>query len=199
MKYPDFFNQVKTIKLKDPLSEFLGSFESGIIEYSYTEIVKAAGHSCPTLAGAYLMCLKALERLYPTGLPVRGQIKVEFKDSVDEGVTGVISNVISQITGATGASGFKGIAGKYARHSLMEFNKNIKGIVRFTRTDKGESVDLSYNPVISPKAVMQELMQKSISGQASESERTEFGKLWQAGVEKILIHNFDNPEVVVFL
>ena len=32
MKYPEFYSQVKTIKLHDPLSEFLGSFEEGIIE-----------------------------------------------------------------------------------------------------------------------------------------------------------------------
>ncbi|RLD52004.1 MAG: hypothetical protein DRI94_04445, partial [Bacteroidetes bacterium] len=63
MKYPEFFKQVKTIKLKDELSEFLGTFDNGIIEYTYPEIVKAAGHSCPTVAGAYMMCAKALEKL----------------------------------------------------------------------------------------------------------------------------------------
>ena len=199
MKYPDFFDKVKTIKLKDELSDFLGTFDSGIIEYNYTEIVKAAGHSCPTVAGAYLMCAKALEQLYPNDLPVRGQIKIEFKNPIDEGVTGVISNVISHITGATEETGFKGIAGKYARHSLMEFNVNIKGIVRFTRTDTDESVEVIYNPVIPPKEEMQELMQKSITGQASEFEKIEFGKLWQARVEEILIHNFDNPELVIFV
>jgi len=39
MKYPDFFDKVKTIKLKDHLSDFLGTFENGIIEYTYPEIV----------------------------------------------------------------------------------------------------------------------------------------------------------------
>ena len=199
MKYPDFFNKVKTIKLKDDLSNFLGTFESGLIEYNYTEIVKAAGHSCPTVAGAYLMCAKALEKLYPNELPVRGQIKIEFKDPIDEGVTGVISNVMSHITGATKESGFKGIAGKFARHSLMDFNVDIKGIIRFTRTDNNESVEVNYNPIVAPKEEMQQLMQKSMMGQASESEKAEFGKLWQARVEEILIHNFDNPEVVTFV
>ncbi len=161
--------------------------------------MKAAGHSCPTVAGAYMMCAKALEKLYPDSLPVRGQIKVEFKNSVDEGVTGVISNVISQISGATKETGFKGIAGQYIRHSLMDFNVDIEGLIRFTRIDTGKSVEVIYNPFIPPKPEMQGLMQKSISGQASDTEKDEFGKLWQARVEEILIDNFDNPEVVIFI
>jgi len=199
MKHPDFFNKVKTIKLKDDLSDFLGTFDSGIVEYNYTEIVKAAGHSCPTVAGAYMMCAKALEKLYPGDLPVRGQIKVEFKNPIDEGVTGVISQVMSHITGATNIGGFKGIAGKFVRHSLLDFEVDIKGIIRFTRTDNNESVDVNYNPIVPPKEEMQLLMQKSMMGQASESEKTEFGNLWQARVKEILIDNFDNPEVVVFV
>lgn len=199
MKYPVFFEKVRTIKLKDELSEFLGTFGKGIIEYTYTEIVKAAGHSCPTVAGAYLCCAKALEKLYENEIPLRGNIKIEFRNPVTEGVTGVISNVISQITGATKESGFKGIAGKFVRHSLMFFETDIKGEIRFTRTDTGASVELIYNPVIPPKPEMQELMQKNIAGKTSKEERTEFGKLWQARVEEILIHNFDNPEVVLFI
>jgi len=199
MKYPDFFNHVKKITVKDKLSDFLGTFDKGIIEYSYTEIVKSAGHSCPTVAGAYLMCAKALEKLYPDTLPVRGQIKIEFKNPITEGVTGVISNVITHITGATKDSGFHGIAGNFVRHSLLEFNAKIDGQIRFTRTDTGTSVELIYNPIVPPKPEMQELMQKSISGTASENERKLFGNLWQKRVEELLINNFDNPEVVIFI
>jgi len=199
MTYPDFFDKVKTIKLKDELSDFLGTFENGIIEYSYTEIVKAAGHSCPTVAGAYLSCAKALEKLYEKELPVRGNIKVEFRNPVGEGVTGVISNVISHITGATKETGFKGIAGKFARHSLINFDTNIKGEIKFTRTDTGASVEIIYNPLVPPKPEMQELMQKNITGQISKEEKQKFGKLWQSRVEEILIHNFDNPDVIIFI
>jgi len=155
MKYPDFFNKVKTIKLKDNLSDFLGTFEDGVIEYNYTEIVKAAGHSCPTVAGAYMMCAKALEKLYPTSLPVRGEIKVEFKNPIDEGVTGVISNVISHITGATKETGFKGITGNFVRHSLLKYNCDIKGLVKFTRIDNNTTVEVIYNPIVPPKPEMQ--------------------------------------------
>jgi len=199
MKYPDFFNKVRTIKLKDNLSNFLGTFEDGIIEYNYTEIVKAAGHSCPTVAGAYLMCTKALDKLYTNNLPVRGQIKLEFKNEITEGVTGVISNVISHITGATKETGFKGIGGKFVRHSLLEYNSDIKGLVKFTRIDNNEFVEVNYNPIVPPKPEMQMLMQKSFSGQATENEKKQFGELWQERVKELLIDNFDNPEVVIFI
>ena len=65
MTYPSFFDQVETIKLHDPISEFLGVFDQGILEFTYLDVVKAAGHSCPTVAGAYLLTLKALKALYP--------------------------------------------------------------------------------------------------------------------------------------
>ncbi len=199
MNYPDFFNNVKTIKLKDELSEFLGTFENGIIEYTYTEIVKAAGHSCPTVAGAYLCCAKALEKLYPDTFPVRGDIKVDFINPIDEDVTGVIANVIGYITGATDVRGFKGIAGKFIRHSLMNFNVIMDGQIKFTRKDNNQSVEMIYNPIVPPELEMQELMQKSISGKASEDEKRKFGEFWQNRVEKLLIDYFDNPEVVIFV
>ena len=119
MNYPQFFDRVETITLLDPLSRVLGSFTDGKITFTYKEIVKLAGHSCPTVGGAYLMTVRALEVLYPEGLPVRGHIKVAFKEDEQDGVAGVIANVISDITGATETSGFKGLNGNFARHSLM--------------------------------------------------------------------------------
>lgn len=199
MKYPNFFKEVKTIKLQDNLSDFLGTFENGIVEYNYTEIVKAAGHSCPTVAGAYMCCAKALEKLYPNSIAKRGDINVQFKNPITEGVTGVISNVISHITGATKETGFKGIAGKFVRHSLLEYDADINGEIRFTRIDNNEFVEVIYNSIIPGKPEMQVLMQKIIQGQASDNEKLIFGKLWQERVEQLLIENFDNPNVVEFV
>jgi len=67
-KFPEFFKEVESIIMYDPLSEVLGSIEDGVICFSYGQIVKAAGHSCPTVAGAYLTCKRALEVLYPEKL-----------------------------------------------------------------------------------------------------------------------------------
>ena len=197
MKYPEFYNQVKTIKLYDPLSEFLGSFEKGIIEFNYTQIVQSAGHSCPTVAGSYLMTYKALEALYPNEVAVRGNIKVEFKENIEEGVAGVIGNVISNITGASGIMGFKGIGGKFVRHSLMDFDANIDSSVRFTRVDTNKSVDVYYNPsLVGGSPLMQNLMQKIMAKMASPEEKIEFGKMWQARVKAIIVDNCDNTDVI---
>ena len=58
MDYPAFFDQVPRIALRDPLSAFLGAFAGGVVEYSCVDAVKLTGHSCPTVAGAYLMTAK---------------------------------------------------------------------------------------------------------------------------------------------
>ncbi len=197
MNYPNFFNEVETITLVDPLSNVLGAFEGGEITFTYLDVVKAAGHSCPTVAGAYLMTLKALKALYPHETPIRGNIKVSFKEPMQEGVAGVIGNVISQITGATDKSGFKGLNGKFARHSLMEFNAGLHSSARFTRVDTNVSVDLFYNPnVIPPLPDMQPLMQKVMSGSAEPEDIKAFGIFWQERVERIVIENIDNSEML---
>ena len=186
MNYPAFFDEIEPIKLQDGLANFLGSTEGGIIEFNYIDIVKAAGHSCPTVLGAYLLTLKGLKILYKNELPKRGEIQVEFNENIEQGVAGVIANVISNITGATTNTGFKGLAGKFSRVNLMAFEREINSSVKFTRIDTRASVELNYDPSpILPPAGMRELMQKSLFGQATAEEAKEFGKLWQQRVENI--------------
>ncbi len=199
MNYPQFYDRVESITLFDPLSKVLGSFENGVITFEYKDIVKAAGHSCPTVAGAYLMTLRALEALYKDELPVRGEIKVFFKEDEKEGVAGVIGNVIANITGATVDNGFKGLGGNFARNGLMFYNSAIESSARFLRTDTLESVDLFYNPsIVAPDPKMQPLMSKVMQGVATMEESDEFGRLWQSRVEKILCeHNTDERVVKV--
>ena len=185
MKYPEFYNEVETIVVKDALSDFLGAFENGIIEYSYLDMVKLAGHSCPTVAGAYLICRTALKHLYPDSMAQRGEIAIEFKNQADEGVTGVVSNVFSFITGATAKSGFKGLNGQFVRHSLMRYGASISGDYRFIRKDTGQSVELIYSP-FPPSAQLKELMQKCLTQSATLEETRLFKDLWQERVRMIL-------------
>ena len=187
MTYPQFFNKIPTIKLQDELASFLGAFEDGIIEFSYLDIVKSAGHSCPTVLGAYLMTLEGLKALYKNEIPKRGEIIVEFKEAQNIGVAGVIGNVIMNITGAATTNGFKGISGKFDRNHLMKFEQDINGAsVRFTRVDTQQSVDVFYDASsIKAHEDMNFLMQKSFQGIASKEEKIEFGKLWQQRVEDI--------------
>ena len=95
MNYPKFYDTIESIKVRDNLSNALGSFENGEYEFHYVDVVKSAGHSCPTVAGAYLITLVALKVLYPNELAIRGNIKVEFEEKMQEGVAGLIGNVIS--------------------------------------------------------------------------------------------------------
>ena len=196
MNYPAFFDDIPAIRLHDPLSALLGTFEQGELTISYLDVLKGSGHSCPTVAGAYLMSYHALRALYPQGLAVRGNISVQFAAAMEEGTTGVVSNVISYITGATDKSGFKGLGGNYIRHTLMAFEQDVPS-VRFTRTDTQESVDLFYEPnavEADPKqmVLMQEIMQKKADAQ----QKAEFGRLWQERVKRIMIENFDNPDLI---
>ncbi len=188
MKYPDFYDNVQSIQLYDALSNFLGAVENGEVEITYLDCVKLAGHSCPTVAGAYLMALKGLATLYPQGLPQRGNIHVAMKEDEKEGVEGVIANVISFIVGASGVGGFKGIQGNFSRNNLVAFNKSMQGEVTLTRLDTNQSVSLSYNPSMVPgDKNMMPLMGKCLSKAASQEEQKLFGQLWQERVSKILL------------
>lgn len=194
MNYPEYFDTIETITLQDKLSAFLGSLEGGISEFCYLDVVKAAGHSCPTVAGAYLITLTGLNALYPDEMPMRGEIFVSFKETAAEGVAGVIGNVITQITGATTTSGFKGIGGNFARHSLMEFEADINASVRFKRLDTGATVDVTYDPSSIPGHPQQmEIMQRLMQGVATPEDKAEFGGMWQQRIEKI----FGNIDQVI--
>ncbi|MBA3027086.1 MAG: hypothetical protein FP820_11890 [Sulfurimonas sp.] len=194
MSHPKFFDAIEIIKVKDPLSNALGAFDNGEYEFSYLDVVKSSGHSCPTVAGAYLITLEALKALYPNERAIRGNIKVAFEEAEKDGVAGVIANVVSQITGATQITGFKGLQGKFARHSLMSFEQPINASARFTRVDSGKCVDVIYNPSsILPHPDMQLIMQKMQKNEASADELKEFGVLWQDRVKRI----FENQESVL--
>lgn len=184
--YPEFFDTIEPILVQDPLARILGAFENGEYEIPYIEVVKAAGHSCPTVAGAYLMTQKALHRLYDGGRAVRGDIEVEFGESLQEGVAGVVANVVSHITGATDKSGFKGLGGKFARHSLMYFERDIQTSARFTRKDTQQSVEVIYDhSMIATDPQMKPLMQKMMMQEATPQELKRFGEIWQSRVAEI--------------
>lgn len=196
MSHPAFFETSPTISLYDPLAELLGAADDGVLHYNYTDVVKLAGHSCPTVVGAYLMTVKALQALYPDSLPERGNILVEFGESATEGVTGVIANVVGLITGATADTGFKGLAGDYDRRNLMAFNADIAGEIAFTRRDTGACVAVSYSAREVPPAPMtMPLLQKILAGQATPEQRVSFVEAWQDRVRRIL-ESVDMPGLI---
>ncbi|NYT60194.1 hypothetical protein H0A65_14820 [Alcaligenaceae bacterium] len=198
MSYPAFFDLAPKIIMQDPLAALLGAANEGVIEYSYGDIVKLAGHSCPTVAGAYLMTRNALGKLYGDKLPQRGGIKVEFRDGALDGVTGVIANVVGFITGATVDTGFKGLAGKYDRRQLMAFNARIDGEIRFQRLDTQASVTVDFHANIVPApTTLMPTLQSILKGQASHAEQTTFAQDWQERVRQIL-ENADHPGLITY-
>jgi len=200
MSYLTFYSKVTPIKLYDPLSEFLGAMHKGHLDINYLDCVKLAGHSCPTVAGAYLMAAKGLDALYGSNLPVRGEIKLEIKNAKEEGVTGVTATIIAFIIGAGDTGGFKGIQGHFSRNALIHYNTPMEGAVKLTRLDTNESVTLRYDPSsILPDASMQALMGKSLQGVATEEEKATFGKLWQKRVEEILLNTHLHDQILTIL
>lgn len=197
MIYPAFFDQAPSITVRDGLAEFLGAFSDGIITYRYIDAVRLAGHSCPTVAGAYLLTRRAMALLYPNEVPERGGVQVRFATSIDEGVTGVIGSVVSLITGAAGLGGFKGIGHNFRRQNLMYFACAVEGEARFERLDTGASVQLALhlNRVdADPRTSV--LLRRLLEGLATPQEAREFGELWQDRVRRILTDHADDPELI---
>ncbi|HQS65646.1 MAG TPA: hypothetical protein PLM93_00480 [Sulfuricurvum sp.] len=194
---PTFFNDVTPIIMRDRLAEVLGAVDKGMIEYTYTDVVKLAGHACPTVAGAYLMLEKGLNALYGDDTPIRGEIKVFVKGTLGEGVVGVISNVASMITGATTIGGFHGLGGHFDRRDLLFFVADMKADMVLERVDTGARAELSYDPsFVAADERMGELLVRIASGSADSDDRELFGTLWQDRVRRILI-KFKNDSRLV--
>ena len=197
MTLPAFFDAAPHIQVQDPLAQFLGGAEDGVLEYSYLDVVKLAGHSCPTVATTFLMARKALAHLYPDALPRRGEIKVEMRDPADEGVTGVIASVLGMITGAAGGTGFKGIGGRFGRKDLLVFGAPITEEVRFTRLDTGASVEASAHPEVAPSySSMHPSLGQALLPDVTAAQLQSFGVSWQARVRELVVDLADDPRTV---
>ena len=200
MKTPAFFDAVPAIIVVDPLADTLGAADGGLIEYRYVDAVKLAGHSCPTVAGAWLMTRAALSRVYPGELPRRGEIRVELRQAQDEGVAGVIASVAALVTGAANEGGFAGLAGRFIRRGLLRFGVPMQGEIRFTRLDNGQSVELSHRPQAVPRpAGWSELLRDASDPPASAAARRAFADAWQGWVRTIVIDHADDPALIAIV
>ena len=195
--FPDFFAAAPVIRMHDPLAGFLGTAANGVIEYRYEDAVRLAGHSCPTVASAYLAARLALKALYCDSLPVRGDIRVDFAETEEAGVAGVIAAVTTLVTGATANSGFRGLAGQFNRRNKLFFFQPLKGgSQRFTRLDTGAAVEVSVDLSGVPgDARIGELMPLCLRGLASQAEQTLFASLWQDRVRRLLTEHADDTTV----
>lgn len=197
MQTPAFFDQAPSIVMYDALADTLGAMQDGLIEYCYLDAVKLAGHSCPTVAGSWLMTRAALARLYPGQTPHRGEVRVAMREPQDAGVTGVIASVAGLVTGAAGSGGFKGLAGRHGRRNLLVFGEPMRGEMRFTRLDNDQSVEVSHHPEAAPRPMeLMMQMQAALAPHADNAQRAAFAKTWQGWVRAMLIEHADDSELI---
>ncbi len=177
------------LELADPLATFLGALPpDGTFCYTYEDAVKLCGHSCPTVAGAYLMTAIALERLYgPGATPVRGDVEVTIGGTRDDGAAGPMGLVAGLITGAAPETGFGGLMGRWSRRTLLRFDPALEGRMQFRRRDTGAAVEVTIDRGRVPASPeMPALMVAALAGRASPEQTRRFKELWHARVEEIL-------------
>lgn len=172
---PKNFSEFK-IKVYEPFAEFLmAEKEEYEFSISLLDVVRFAGHACPSMIGAFLISQKAVAELFPeTNTCIRGQIAIEIPTAIDQGATGPISNVFSMIFGAWEKSGFGGLQGKFKRRGLLSFNSvNIpNGTFRFHDLKTGTYVEITYDP--------------SKAEAIETSESSPFQKIWRLKIHTIL-------------
>ena len=198
MSFPSFFTEIPPIVVHDRLAEFLGAADGGVIEYRYADAVRLAGHSCPTVAGAFLMARAALQALFPDAPAERGQVEVWMPAPMDHGTTGVIAQVLTLLTGAAADNGFQGLGGRYARNGLLVFaGQASPGGVIFRRRDSGDAVAVELDASLVPGNPNQRaLLGAIIQDVASDAQKREFAEGWQERVRRMLLEFADDPRVI---
>ncbi len=122
--YPAYYSNIEHIVLKDVMTRYFETSDTGILSYGLEDLAKAEGHVCAAVAGAFLMAregLKALAESYqnnPTPeitssydyndkIFYRGGIKVTMSGKKGTGgAANAMGAILAFITGANDASGF---------------------------------------------------------------------------------------------
>jgi hypothetical protein len=198
MSFPDFYEQAPVIRTRDPFAQMLGAAQDGMLEYHYLDAVRLAGHSCPTVAGAFLMGRAALAALYSGEPAERGNVAVRMPAPADEGTTGVMAQVLTLLTGAAADNGFHGMQGRFRRKGLLSFAPQREGeAIIFTRIDTGQSVAVSLNVSLVPGDPAQGARLAAIlQDRADDAQRLAFANAWQDRVRRLLLEFADDPRVI---
>lgn len=198
MSLPAFFARAPRILVHDPLAELLGAADGGLLEYGYPDAVRLAGHSCPTVAGAYLMARAGLRALYPGAPAERGGVLVTMSAAEGEGTTGVIAQVFTLLTGAAANNGFHGLGGRFVRRGMLRYGGgDPDSIASFRRGDSGDTVHVSMDLSTVPFAPqMRTLMERALATDASFDARSAFASVWQDRVRRLLLEHADDKKVI---
>jgi formylmethanofuran dehydrogenase subunit E len=187
------YQGVEPIRIRDPVAEALTVLKPGEpFVISYADVVKVAGHSCPTAAGAFRIAQLGLAELYPNSdeYPVRGDIDLTAGGPKSDATYGVMSRIVSYITGAAEEDGFDGLAGGYGnRRDHLHFDVTDAADPTFTfeRTDTDDAVQVTYHVRDLPSAgPATQNLKKLIDGTATDEERTVFAEAWHGRVRRVL-------------
>ncbi len=183
--------QPPPIAVRDPFLEFLGLVPAGEpITITFAELVKAAGHVCPTVAGAYLILHHGLTALYGSEPAVRGAVRVTAYGGPADFGYGPIAQLVNFVIGAAPDTGFGGLArGRFRRRDLFLFRHDDirRNEFDFERLDTGRRVRVIYDPSIIPAPGE---LAASIGPALAEGAGTDavgrFRRLWLQRVEAIL-------------
>lgn len=198
MNFPNFYQLAPVVRTYDSFAAMLGAARDGMLEYHYADAVRLAGHSCPTVAGAFLIGRAALSELYPNELAERGNIAVHMPAPEDEGTTGVMAQILTLLTGAASGNGFHGLRGRFRRKGLLTFAEQHEGdAIIFKRIDNNASVavtlDVSWVPADPAQG---ERMMAILQDCADDSQQTAFAEAWQERVRRLLLDFANDPRVV---
>lgn len=196
--FPDFYEQAPVIRTYDPFAAMLGAAGDGLLDYHYLDAVRLAGHSCPTVAGAFLIGRAALTALYPDEPAERGNIAVRMPAPEDEGVTGVMAQVLTLLTGAAASNGFHNMRGRFRRKGLLSFADQREGdAIVFTRLDHNVSVAVTLDVSLIPADPAQgERLMTILQDCANVSQQAAFAAAWQDRVRRLLLDFADDSRVI---
>ncbi|MFN8625016.1 MAG: DUF542 domain-containing protein [Candidatus Binatia bacterium] len=183
--------QLAPIVVRDPFLEFLGLVDSGEpIAVGFEELVKAAGHLCPTVAGAYLVLKHGLAALYGDEPAVRGQVRVTAYGRPQDFGYGPIAQLVNLAIGAAPETGFGGLGpGRFARRNLFVFKSDDirRHEFDFERLDTGRTVHVVYDPACVPTpADFQGAIAPALIESATAEAVARFRSAWLGRVHEIL-------------
>ena len=183
--------RAEPIIVRDPFLEFLGLVPAGeTIAITFPELVKAAGHVCPTVAGAYLVLRHGLKALYGSEPAVRGAVRVTAYGGPADFGYGPISQLVNFVVGAAPDTGFGGMArGRFRRRDLFLFKRDDirRNEFDFERLDTGQRVRVIYDPSVIPSpSELASSIAPALADGASADDVARFRRLWLQRVENIL-------------
>ncbi len=177
--------------VRDPFLEFLGLVHPGeTIAVTFAELVKAAGHLCPTVAGAYLILRHGLAALYGEEPAVRGNVRVTAYGGPEDFGYGPIAQLVNLVVGAAPDTGFAGLGpGLFRRRDLFVFKRHDirRNEFDFERLDTHRAVHVTYEPAaIPPPAGLHASIGPALSEAATPEDLARFRTLWLRRVQDIL-------------